>query len=120
MKHLRSVVLALALAFLVLPAAPFGGILPIPTVGGQAEAYGGPDILCLSLEHCEGGGGGDGGEGGGGGFFHDPCMFDVKLFTFNTCEMCITFSAASWGWSNCSSVGRDRVLGFFRVEETTK
>ena len=39
---LRAAVVGLALGFLILPAAPIGGIVPIPTVGGEASAYGGP------------------------------------------------------------------------------
>lgn len=38
MRFPRSLALALALAFLILPAAPLGGIVPIPTVGGEARA----------------------------------------------------------------------------------
>lgn len=38
MKLLRAGVFALAMAFLVLPAEPLGGLLPVPTVGGQAHA----------------------------------------------------------------------------------
>ncbi len=38
MRYVRSFALALALALLVLPAAPLGGIVPIPTVGGEAFA----------------------------------------------------------------------------------
>ena len=37
-KLLRVAVFALAMAFLVLPAEPLGGLVPIPTVGGQAHA----------------------------------------------------------------------------------
>lgn len=36
MRYLRTI--ALALALLILPAAPLGGIVPIPTVGGDAFA----------------------------------------------------------------------------------
>lgn len=39
MKYLRSCAIALALAFLIIPAAPLGGVVPIPTVGGDALAY---------------------------------------------------------------------------------
>ena len=35
---LRAAVAGLALAFLILPAAPLGGIVPTPTVGGTASA----------------------------------------------------------------------------------
>ncbi len=35
---LRAAAVALALAFLTVPAAPLGGIVPIPTVGGSALA----------------------------------------------------------------------------------
>ncbi len=35
---LRAAIVGLALAFLVLPAAPLGGIVPTPTVGGTASA----------------------------------------------------------------------------------
>ena len=38
MKYVRAFALAAALAFLVVPAAPMGGIIPIPTVGGPAYA----------------------------------------------------------------------------------
>ena len=38
MRFLRSFALVLALALLILPAAPLGGIVPIPTVGGEAMA----------------------------------------------------------------------------------
>ena len=40
---LRAAIAGLALAFLILPAAPLGGIVPIPTAGGKAFAvnYGG-------------------------------------------------------------------------------
>ena len=111
MQYARSFALALTLAFLILPAAPLGGIVPIPTVGGTAEAY--LDLTCDSgytaaYVDCDD-------DDDGGGFFHDPCMFDVKLFTWDTCQMCVTFSAASWGWTNCSGVGSNHVLGFFRV-----
>lgn len=40
MRYMRSFALAIALAFLVIPAAPLGGIVPIPTVGGDALANG--------------------------------------------------------------------------------
>ncbi len=38
MRYARSFALAVALALLVLPAAPMGGIVPIPTLGGEAAA----------------------------------------------------------------------------------
>ncbi len=38
MRFVRSFALVLALAFLILPAAPLGGAVPIPTVGGVALA----------------------------------------------------------------------------------
>lgn len=34
----RTAAPALALAFLVVPAAPLGGVVPVPTVGGEASA----------------------------------------------------------------------------------
>lgn len=40
MRYLRTFALALALAFLIVPAAPLGGVVPIPTVGGDAFADG--------------------------------------------------------------------------------
>ena len=43
MRFLRSFALVLALAFLILPAAPLGGVVPIPTVGGDAAAMYGCD-----------------------------------------------------------------------------
>ena len=43
MRYLRSFALATALAFLVLPAVPLGGIVPVPTVGGVAFATTVPD-----------------------------------------------------------------------------
>lgn len=38
MKLLRAGAFAVAMAFLVLPAEPLGGLVPVPTVGGQAHA----------------------------------------------------------------------------------
>lgn len=37
MRYIRSAAFALAIAFLIIPAAPLGGI--VPTVGGEAAAY---------------------------------------------------------------------------------
>ena len=54
MRSLRSFALALALAFLILPAAPLGGIVPLPMVGGEAmsaevELYA-PDPECVVVD----------------------------------------------------------------------
>lgn len=74
MRYLRSCAVALALAFLVLPAAPLGGIVPVPTVGGDAAAY--IDVECDFYTYAANGGscvvtppppgGGGGGIDGGG------------------------------------------------------
>ena len=67
MRYLRTVALALALAFLILPAAPLGGI--VPNVGGEAHALAGP-IPCevdSSQPGCDGG-------GDGGGYMDFLCM----------------------------------------------
>lgn len=121
---LRAAIVGLALALLIVPAAPLGGVVPIPTVGGEAEAY--PGLICGSgstydYVMCDNGPGEFG--NGGGGWFHDPCMFDMKIFNWNTCQMCFTVSVASWGYTTCEGgVGSDRVAGFFfhRREEATE
>lgn len=79
MRYVRSFALAVALAFLILPAAPLGGIVPIPTVGGDAAAY--IDLECDFYTYAANGGSCEtppppppGGGNGGWRFFNDPCM----------------------------------------------
>ena len=50
MRYIRSFALALVLAFLIIPAAPLGGIVPIPTVGGEVFAEG----ECLQFDEASG------------------------------------------------------------------
>lgn len=44
MKNLKACVLVIALAFSLVPAEPFGGVVPMPTVGGEVLACGGGTI----------------------------------------------------------------------------
>lgn len=56
---LRAAIVGLALAFLVLPAAPLGGMVPIPAVGSHAfadETCAGSHIRGSSFGNCGGGG----------------------------------------------------------------
>lgn len=57
---LRAVIAGLALAFLVLPAAPLSGLVPVPNLGGHAfadETCAGSHIRGSSFGNCGGGGG---------------------------------------------------------------
>ena len=62
---LRAAIAGLALAFLILPAAPLGGIVPTVVISGPAfagETCAGSHIEGSSFANC--GGGGDGGGTG--------------------------------------------------------
>lgn len=67
MKYLRAGAIALVLAFLTLPAAPLGGMLPIPMVGGEAHAADVPtdDPVADWIPTCDEGAGGNVGFKGG-------------------------------------------------------
>ncbi len=78
---LRAAIVGLALAFLILPAAPLGGMVPIPHVGGSVEAYGGPGYGCFPSFACQPGSDPDG-DGDGIPNSRDECPGDAT----NSCR----------------------------------